>query len=284
MGLGGTQTSDESRPVCRDRSTCRHRPVRGHASGACLTLLPVARLGQDLRPIGRSMKRVLQFGTGRFLRGFVDAFIDDDERCAGGRPQPWSPGHRGGEHRLGDGSATRRPGLRLSAQDPRTRAGQDRGHRARRSASSIASSTRPRTRPPSPKRPSTRPRPRGLEHHAGRLRAGRVPEPAGRRPRGTRPRWDAGPAHRSLRARRTQRRPPARAGPRRGGAVCGRSPPWSSTSGRPTPGRRASSTASRRHGRAGRPARPILLPWPWSRSRRGSWRPPTRSRCWTIPP
>ncbi len=25
------------------------------------------------------MKRVLQFGTGRFLRGFVDAFIDDDE-------------------------------------------------------------------------------------------------------------------------------------------------------------------------------------------------------------
>jgi tagaturonate reductase len=26
------------------------------------------------------MKRVLQFGTGRFLRGFVDAFIDDDER------------------------------------------------------------------------------------------------------------------------------------------------------------------------------------------------------------
>lgn len=38
------------------------------------------------------MKRVLQFGTGRFLRGFVDAFIDDDEqvRLAEGR----SPGHR----------------------------------------------------------------------------------------------------------------------------------------------------------------------------------------------
>jgi tagaturonate reductase len=38
------------------------------------------------------MKRVLQFGTGRFLRGFVDAFIDDDEqvRLLEGR----SPGHR----------------------------------------------------------------------------------------------------------------------------------------------------------------------------------------------
>ena len=41
---------------------------------------------------GEPSKRVLQFGTGRFLRGFVDAFIDEDERVreAEGR----GPGHR----------------------------------------------------------------------------------------------------------------------------------------------------------------------------------------------
>jgi tagaturonate reductase len=38
------------------------------------------------------MKRVLQFGTGRFLRGFVDAFIDDDERVR--RTAGLSPGRR----------------------------------------------------------------------------------------------------------------------------------------------------------------------------------------------
>jgi tagaturonate reductase len=38
------------------------------------------------------MKRVLQFGTGRFLRGFVDAFIDDDERARGA--EPGGPRHR----------------------------------------------------------------------------------------------------------------------------------------------------------------------------------------------
>jgi tagaturonate reductase len=38
------------------------------------------------------MKRVLQFGTGRFLRGFVDAFIDDVERQHA--PDPGRPGHR----------------------------------------------------------------------------------------------------------------------------------------------------------------------------------------------
>lgn len=38
------------------------------------------------------MKRVLQFGTGRFLRGFVDAFIDDDERRRA--TAPGAPGRR----------------------------------------------------------------------------------------------------------------------------------------------------------------------------------------------
>ena len=38
------------------------------------------------------MKRVLQFGTGRFLRGFVDAFVDDIERAR--EAQPDDPGHR----------------------------------------------------------------------------------------------------------------------------------------------------------------------------------------------
>ncbi len=38
------------------------------------------------------MKRVLQFGTGRFLRGFVDAFIDDDERAQ--VTGPGGPRHR----------------------------------------------------------------------------------------------------------------------------------------------------------------------------------------------
>ena len=201
------------------------------------------------------MKRVLQFGTGRFLRGFVDAFIDDDEHGAPGRrTRPWSPGHGGREHRLGDGSATRRPGLRLSAGT--------RGLEHGRMVDTERSHPRHRSRHrrvhghDHPRRggPRSGPRHRGLEHHAGRLRAGRLPEPAGCRPDGTRPRWDVGPAHRSLRAHRTQRRSPARAGPGRGGAACGPSPPWSSTSGRPTPGRRASSTASRRHGKAGRPA------------------------------
>ena len=66
------------------------------------------------------MKRVLQFGTGRFLRGFVDAFIDDDERqvrLAEGR----GPGHRVTvveSTGSGTAGATRRPGLRLSAERP----------------------------------------------------------------------------------------------------------------------------------------------------------------------
>jgi tagaturonate reductase len=38
------------------------------------------------------MRRLLQFGTGRFLRGFVDAFIDDDERRRASDAA--GPGHR----------------------------------------------------------------------------------------------------------------------------------------------------------------------------------------------
>ena len=58
------------------------------------------------------MRRLLQFGTGRFLRGFVDAFIDDDRATSAlAMPRPWPPGHRGGEHRLGDGPPSGGPGL-----------------------------------------------------------------------------------------------------------------------------------------------------------------------------
>ena len=208
------------------------------------------------------MERVLQFGTGRFLRGFVDAFIEDANASGVGTERAPSPQWR---RPVRAGGAARRAGLRYRLLVRGLDAGRivDTSrvvgvHRPDRRCHA-----RPRRRDRS--RRWTRTCAHRLQHDRGRLSDGRLHGPAVGGAGGAGPGRVAG-----------RRRSCPASSSSATATDCGSwswpmpravepSRAWSSTSGMPTHGPSRSSTASRRCRRQTMPGTAAIpAPSPWS--------------------